>query len=64
MMNESGVVVGIEHIKELYELTVKNISKNNSYLLKSGHIICVEGDGRLGYKEMGPYDIIHVGAGN
>ena len=62
-MNETGLVVGVEHIKELYELGVKNISKNKSKLLNSGKIICVEGDGRNGYNQLGPYDIIHVGAG-
>jgi protein-L-isoaspartate(D-aspartate) O-methyltransferase len=63
MMNETGIVVGLEHINELYLLGVKNISKNNSKLLNSRNIICVEGDGRYGYNQLGPYDVIHVGAG-
>lgn len=64
MMNEQGLVVGIEHIKELYEGGKKNIAKNNSHLLNSKKIICIEGDGRFGYKQLAPYNVIHVGAGN
>jgi protein-L-isoaspartate(D-aspartate) O-methyltransferase len=63
MMNETGLVVGLEHIKELYQLGLKNISKNNSKLLNSRNIICVEADGIFGFSQLGPYDVIHVGAG-
>ena len=62
MMKDKGVVVGIEHIKELCEFAEENISKNNKKLLDSKTIILIEGDGRLGYKESGPYNCIHVGA--
>jgi len=31
--------------------------------LKNGKIVIVEGDGRLGLPEYGPYNCIHVGAG-
>ena len=41
-----------------------NIMKNNSELLENGRIVMVEGDGRKGYKEFAPYDVINVGAGN
>ena len=63
MMNDQGLVVGVEHIKELYEQAKKNISKSNSELLKSKKIVLLEGDGRLGYKPLAPYNVIHVGAG-
>lgn len=62
-MNDQGLVVGIEHIKELYEQAKKNIAKNNSDLIKSKRIVLVEGDGRLGHKPLAPYNVIHVGAG-
>ena len=63
-MNDQGLVVGVEHIHELYELGKINIAKNNSELLKNQRIVLVEGDGRLGYKNLAPYNCIHVGAGN
>ena len=62
MTNDSGTVVGIDHIPELYEFGMKNIKKNHSELIKKGKIILVLGDGRKGYKEKGPYKAIHVGA--
>ena len=62
MTNDSGTVVGIDHIPELYEFGMKNIKKNHSELIKKGKIILVIGDGRKGYKEKGPYKAIHVGA--
>jgi len=63
MINDSGTVVGIEHIHELCELGNINISKSHSQLLNDKKIILVEGDGRLGCNEFAPYNCIHVGAG-
>ena len=62
MMEDKGTVVGIEHIKELCDFAEKNISKNNKDLLDSKKIILINGDGRLGYEKLGPYNAIHVGA--
>jgi protein-L-isoaspartate(D-aspartate) O-methyltransferase len=62
MMNDKGLVVGIEHISQLYQLGIKNISKSHLNLLDSGKIEILEGDGRLGYINKSPYDCIHVGA--
>ncbi len=62
MMNDQGLVVGIEHIKELAELSVTNISKSNKELLEKGIIKIFEGDGRLGVKDYAPYNAINVGA--
>ena len=62
MMDDKGLVVGIEHMKELYEFGKKNIMKSHSNLIKEGKIKLVMGDGRKGYKENAPYDCIHVGA--
>jgi len=64
MIDDSGVVVGIEHIKQLYSKSIQNISKSHSDLIKNKKIVLVEGDGRYGYDEYAPYDCIHVGAGN
>jgi protein-L-isoaspartate(D-aspartate) O-methyltransferase len=62
MMNDKGLVVGIEHMEELYKFGKENISKNHKNLLDTNKIKLIKGDGRLGYKEEAPYDCIHVGA--
>ena len=62
MMGEKGIVIGIEHIKELIYFAIDNISKNHKDLLDSKKILLLEGDGRLGFEKMGPYNCIHVGA--
>ena len=62
MMNDKGCVVGIEHIKELYDFGFKNISKNHKDLIEKKSIELILGDGRLGYKKKAPYKCIHVGA--
>lgn len=38
----------------------ENIAKDDSTVME--HIKIIEGDGRRGCKEFGPYDAIHVGA--
>ena len=62
MMNDKGCVVGIEHIKELYDFGVQNINKNHKNLIENKSIELILGDGRLGYKEKAPFKSIHVGA--
>lgn len=63
-MKDQGLVVGVEHIKELTEKSIKNISKNHKNLLDEKKIIIENVDGRDGFKEHAPYNAIHVGAGN
>ena len=62
MMNDKGCVVGIEHIKELYDFGLQNISKHHKALLDNKSIELILGDGRLGFKEKAPFNCIHVGA--
>ena len=62
MMNDKGTVIGIEHIKELYDFGLNNICKHHKNLIDSKKIILVLGDGRLGYKNRAPYRCIHIGA--
>lgn len=62
MMNDKGTVIGIEHIKELYDFGLNNICKHHKNLIDSQKIILVLGDGRLGYKNRAPYRCIHIGA--
>ncbi|KAG7465610.1 hypothetical protein MATL_G00155360 [Megalops atlanticus] len=62
MVGPTGRVVGIEHIEELVEDSIRNVRADNPDLLTSGRIKLVVGDGRLGFPEGAPYDAIHVGA--
>ncbi|CAF3816666.1 unnamed protein product [Adineta steineri] len=62
LIQPNGKVIGIEHIPELVQLSIKNISKNGRSLFDDGILEVVSGDGRLGYPQGGPYDAIHVGA--
>ncbi|MEQ2173107.1 Protein-L-isoaspartate(D-aspartate) O-methyltransferase [Goodea atripinnis] len=61
-MGPSGRVVGIEHINELVQMSIKNVQSDDPELLSSGRIRFVFGDGRHGYPDGAPYDAIHVGA--
>lgn len=60
--NSGNIVVGIEHQPSLVELAIKNINKDDPNFIKNKELIIIEGDGRNGCDEYGPYDIIHVGA--
>ena len=62
MINDTGIVVGIEHIKGLYDIGYNNIMKRYSSLVNSGNIILQCGDGRKGFTPQAPYKAIHVGA--
>jgi protein-L-isoaspartate(D-aspartate) O-methyltransferase len=59
-----GQVVGVDHIQELIDLSKGNMRKSEQgrRLLESKRVEFVKADGRKGYKEMAPYDAIHVGA--
>ncbi|OZC07944.1 protein-L-isoaspartate O-methyltransferase [Onchocerca flexuosa] len=57
-----GRVIGIDHIKELVDLSINNINKHHSDLLMDGRLKMVTGDGRSGHKADAPYAAIHVGA--
>ncbi|MFT7817301.1 protein-L-isoaspartate(D-aspartate) O-methyltransferase-like, partial [Arapaima gigas] len=58
----TGRVVGIDHIPELVEDSLRNVRADDPELLSSGRVKLVVGDGRLGYPDDAPYDAIHVGA--
>ncbi|OMJ24914.1 Protein-L-isoaspartate(D-aspartate) O-methyltransferase [Smittium culicis] len=62
MVKPNGLVVGIDHVKQLVDLSISNISASNREWLDTGLIKMVTGDGRKGCIEYGPYDCIHVGA--
>ena len=62
MMNDKGCVIGIEHIKDLYDWGINNISKHHKNLIDNKCIELILGDGREGYKKKAPFKCIHVGA--
>ncbi|XP_007892615.1 protein-L-isoaspartate(D-aspartate) O-methyltransferase isoform X2 [Callorhinchus milii] len=62
MVGPNGKVIGIDHIKELVDDSLKNVKKDDPTLLTSSRITLLVGDGRRGYPEDAPYDAIHVGA--
>ena len=62
MMNDKGNVIGIEHIKDLYDWGMNNICKHHKNLIENKKIELILGDGRLGYKNKAPFKCIHVGA--
>ena len=70
-VGETGHAVGVEHVPQLVEMSLKNVRKSPelSALLLPGssttgapRLRLVQADGRRGYPEGGPYDAIHVGA--
>ncbi|KDR79838.1 hypothetical protein GALMADRAFT_241928 [Galerina marginata CBS 339.88] len=63
LVSPGGKVVGIDHIQELVDSSVENLTKDGrGDAIKRGEIVMLAGDGRLGHPEGGPYDAIHVGA--
>ncbi|XP_031250719.1 protein-L-isoaspartate O-methyltransferase 1-like [Pistacia vera] len=63
MVGPQGRAVGVEHIPELVNSSIKNIEKSAAApLLKDGSLAVHVGDGRQGWPEFAPYDAIHVGA--
>ncbi|KAI7903544.1 protein-L-isoaspartate O-methyltransferase [Cokeromyces recurvatus] len=60
--SNDGKVIGIEHIKELVDSSIRNVQKSHPEWIHNEQLKFIEGDGRLGYEPEGPYDCIHVGA--
>ncbi|KAI9292079.1 protein-L-isoaspartate O-methyltransferase [Neoconidiobolus thromboides FSU 785] len=58
MVGSEGKVIGIEHIPELAEMSRQNLNNWN----KEHNVEIIQGDGRVGLPDKGPYDCIHVGA--
>lgn len=62
LMDDSGQVIGIEHIPQLVTASIENISKSHKELLNSGTIKILLSDGRIGLPEYGPYQAIFISA--
>ena len=62
MINHTGLVVGVEHIPDLYKKGLENVKKKHKNLIDEKKIIFVNEDGRKGCTNYAPYKVIHVGA--
>eukprot|EP00043_Microstomoeca_roanoka_P005215 m.54384 g.54384 ORF g.54384 m.54384 type:complete len:235 (+) comp12862_c0_seq1:123-827(+) len=64
MVGPEGLVVGLEHIPELVEMSKKNLRKNPIMAgrLDGGSIQVFHGDGFKGWSDLAPFDAIHIGA--
>lgn len=64
LIGDEGRIVGIDHMQGLVDLANDNMRKSEvgRKLLESGKVRFVNGDGRKGWAEGGPYNAIHVGA--
>ncbi len=60
--DSTGMVVGIEHHPKLVDFSIENLKSDDPEMVESGKLKIIQGDGRLGCDEHGPYDAIHVGA--
>jgi len=61
MCGKHGKVIAIDHIPELIESSKTNVRLNFKELFNSEKLQFVVHDGRVGYSEGGPYDVINVG---
>lgn len=63
-VGETGKVVGIDHIPELVDESIKHMKKDRltKQLMETERVVLVSGDGRKGYPSEAPFDAIHVGA--
>jgi len=62
LASDDSKIYGIDHARELIELSRNNTAKSHQSFLDSGRVAYYEGDGFLGLPEKGPFDFIHVGA--
>ncbi|CAD8171176.1 unnamed protein product [Paramecium octaurelia] len=63
MKSQQSKVIGEEHVPELVEKSIKNLSQQYlQVIVKDKQIQIIKGDGRLGFEQEGPYQAIHVGA--
>jgi protein-L-isoaspartate(D-aspartate) O-methyltransferase len=61
IMGPNTLTVGIDHIEDIVKFATENIQKKNSYLFENNRLKLIKADGRKGFKDYEPYDVIHVG---
>lgn len=62
MVGPEGVVVGIDYIAPLVQLSIANVRRADGHFLDDRRLVIKEGDGWQGCPELAPFDCIHVGA--
>lgn len=62
MVGPRGIVIGVDHLEPLVDLSISNVKKSDADLLESGRLLLLHGDGWKGCPEDAPFDCIHVGA--
>jgi len=60
LLGPRSQVIALDHIEEITQFAKDNISKHHSSYLN--RIQFITADGKNGYAEGGPYDVIHIGA--
>ncbi|KAG5668425.1 hypothetical protein PVAND_016365 [Polypedilum vanderplanki] len=61
-VKNSGKVISIEHQPKMADFAIKNLNSDDPNLIGEDKVRIVQGDGRKGYTQYAPYDVIHVGA--
>ncbi|XKL66862.1 hypothetical protein PGB90_010282 [Kerria lacca] len=62
MIGSEGLTIGVDHIPELVNKSIKNVEKDKPELLSTKQLQFIVGDGREGYAKEAPFNAIHVGA--
>merc|ERR1719491_29123 len=62
LVGPTGLVVGVDYLEPLVQLSLKNVGKSHGELLERGSLRLELGDGWKGSPKDGPFDAIHVGA--
>ncbi|KAL1463097.1 hypothetical protein WDU94_014884 [Cyamophila willieti] len=60
MLEGNGSVVGLDLVSPLVDFSVKATVEHAPHLLEKNNIKLLVGDGRYGYKEYAPYDVIYT----
>ena len=64
IMRQNGKTIGIDHIPALVSQSIKNVEDSGyKMLIDDGTLGFAVADGRMGYAQEAPYDVIHIGAG-
>eukprot|EP00301_Raphidiophrys_heterophryoidea_P001887 c10889_g1_i1.p1 GENE.c10889_g1_i1~~c10889_g1_i1.p1 ORF type:complete len:133 (-),score=25.14 c10889_g1_i1:121-519(-) len=62
LQGPNSTAIGIDRVPGLVQLSLDNTRKSHALLLEHKRIRFLLSDGHLGFKDMAPYDAIHVGA--
>jgi protein-L-isoaspartate(D-aspartate) O-methyltransferase len=60
--DQRATVIGLDYVPELVKMSEKNLRKADADLLDDGRVVLATRNGWEGYRELAPFDFIHVGA--